>query len=355
MKELLFDELLSRTIRDFPDTRYQGSKLKVLDWIWAHIEKFEFYSVLDAFGGTGCLAYLFKTKGKKVAYNDVLRFNYIIGKALVENSTSELTNKDVDYLLSQHKTVKYRSIIADNFLDVYFTDDENHWIDMVVQNIEVLDNDYKKAIALFALFQSCIIKRPYNLFHRKNLYIRLQDVERSFGNKTSWDKPFEQHFRNFVRQANNAIFDNGEKNIALNKDVFHLEANFDLVYIDTPYLNASGVGVDYLGFYHFLEGLSNYDKWNELIDHKYKHRPIKHLKSVWADKKLIYDAFERLFWKFKDSILVVSYRSDGIPSEQELFEMVKNVKSNVMHYKFGKYKYVLSKNHTSEEILIIGY
>ncbi len=49
----------------------------------------------------------------------------------------------------------------------------------------------KKAMFLWALFQSCISKRPYNLFHRKNLYVRTADVKRNFGNKTTWDKPFE--------------------------------------------------------------------------------------------------------------------------------------------------------------------
>jgi len=34
-----------------------------------------------------------------------------------------------------------------------------------------------------------------------------------------------------------------------------IEGNYDLAYIDPPYISAQGVGVDYLEFYHFLEGL----------------------------------------------------------------------------------------------------
>ena len=142
--------------------------------------------------------------------------------------------------------------------------------------------------------------------------------------------------------------------MALNEDIYTITNHYDLVYIDTPYLNSSGIGVDYLGFYHFLEGLSNYSKWDELIDHKYKHKPIKHSKSIWSDKKLIYDGFQKLFHHFRDSILVVSYRSDGMPSEQELYNMMKKVKDEVSLYKYGKYKYVLSKNYRSEEVLLIG-
>jgi adenine-specific DNA methylase len=354
MQSLLFDTLPLKTLEDFPDTRYQGSKLKVVFWIWDHIKSIDFNSVLDAFGGTGCISYLFKINNKVVAYNDILKFNYQIGKALIENDKTKLTKEEVDYLLAKHSHIKYKNIVTKNFKDVYFTDEENKWVDIVIQNISSISNCYKKCIALFALYQACIIKRPYNLFHRKNLYIRFQNVNRTFGNKITWDTSFEAHFRKFVTQANNCIFDNKLKNSALNKDVFLVSGNYDLVYIDTPYLNSSGVGVDYLEFYHFLEGLADYDKWEEKIDKRYKHNPIIHDKPVWSDKNMIRNAFRKLFAQFKNSILVVSYRSDGIPSEKELFNMMKDYKTTVKMYKYGKYKYVLSKNHNSEEILIVG-
>jgi len=103
------------------------------------------------------------------------------------------------------------------------------------------------------LCQACIIKRPYNLFHRKNLYIRFAEVERSFGNKTTWDKPFGNWFRAFVAEANSAVFDNGLQNRALNLDAIQVPGEFDLVYVDTPYISSRGVALDYLSFYHFLE------------------------------------------------------------------------------------------------------
>ena len=37
----------------FPSTRYQGSKRKLLEWIWANVANLEFDSVLDLFGGSG--------------------------------------------------------------------------------------------------------------------------------------------------------------------------------------------------------------------------------------------------------------------------------------------------------------
>jgi len=337
----------------FPSTRFQGSKLKIVDWIWDAIKDLDFNTVLDAFGGTGSVGYMLKSKCKKVTYNDVLKFNWHIGLALIENYDTILSEKDVGFVLKKHNKVKYPTFVRDTFEDIYFTNQENDWIDTVVTNISLFDNIYKKALAYFALSQACVIKRPFNLFHRKNLYIRFSDVKRNFGNKTTWDTPFEVHFRQFVSEANEAVFCNGQQNKAVNLDVFDVHGKFDLVYIDTPYISKKGVGVDYLGFYHFLEGLVNYSKWPQMIDYKTKHKRLKGSSCVWTDKKRILSAFDRLFKKFKDSIMVISYRADGIPSIEELIALLKKYKPNVEELRRKNYKYVLSTNN-SEEVLLIG-
>jgi adenine-specific DNA methylase len=183
--------------------------------------------------------------------------------------------------------------------------------------------------------------------------LRFSDVERNFGNKTTWDTPFEMHFRKFVAEANQAVFSNGLQNKALNLDVFDIEGGFDLVYIDTPYISKKGVEVDYLGFYHFLEGLVIYSDWEKMIDFRSKHKRLKKEANPWIDKNQIHSAFERLIKKFADSIIVISYRSDGIPSISELVSVLKKYKSRVEELKRKNYKYVLSNNH-SEEGLLIG-
>src|SRR3989339_692818 len=338
---------------EFPSTRFQGSKLKIVDWIWEAIKDLKFQTALDAFGGTGSVAYMLKEKGKQATYNDILKFNYYIGVALIENDNVIISNEDIDFLLTKHKETTYPTFVPDTFKDIYYTDDENNWIDMVVTNIRSMDDKYKQALAYFALFQSCIIKRPFNLFHRKNLYIRTAEVERSFGNKKTWDTPFEDHFLKFVEEANNAAFDNGKKNQAFHSDIFDLTIpKIDLVYIDTPYISAKGVGVNYFDFYHFLEGIVFYDEWAKLIDENSKHKKIKNGKSEWCNKGEIHRAFERLFDKFKNSILVVSYRDDGTPTISELVNMLKKYKKSVEIKKLD-YKYVLS-NGNSKEVLIIA-
>jgi hypothetical protein len=281
-----------------------------------------------------------------------LKFNCYIGLALVENDEVKLSNDDIDFLLIKHSGITYPTFVSDTFKDIYYTDEENHWIDTVVTNIRLLEDKYKKAMAYFALFQACIIKRPFNLFHRKNLYLRFAEVKRDFGNKATWDTSFEAHFRKFVEEANNAVFSNDKKNQAVNFDVFDLEEDFDLVYIDTPYISRRGMGVDYLGFYHFLEGLVNYESWHDMIDYRTKHRRLKSKPSAWIDRNKIHSAFDRLFAKFKESTLVVSYRSDGIPTIDELVAMLKKYKRRVHEIKRKDYKYALSANEVAEVLLI---
>ncbi len=338
----------------FPSTRYLGSKARLSEWIWGHLAELPFHTCLDCFGGTGAMAYRLKQAGKQVTYNDALRFNYLIGKALIQNSRARLCENQVEWLLARHADVAYAGLVQDTFAAIYYTDAENAWIDQTVANIRALPDDDQQALAYFALFQSCIVKRPFNLFHRRNLYLRLAQVARGFGNKASWDRPFHEWFRAFAAEGSRAVFDNGQSNRALLGDAAAVPGRFDLVYIDPPYLPARGAGVDYRDYYHFLEGLAEYDRWVGQIDRASRHRRLLRQPSPWIDRALIHDAFDRLFQRFQDSILVVSYRGDGIPSQPELVSLLRRYKKRVRAFSYGAYQYALSTNTASSEILLIG-
>jgi len=338
-----------------PKTRYQGSKYKLLNWLWEYLADLDFDTALDAFGGSACVSHMLKAKGKAVTFNDVLAANYFVGQAIVANDDEALSDSDISWVLRQQEGIGYDDFVQRTFHDIYFTDDENEWLDVVAQNIPRLSTLNRRAIAYYALFQAAISKRPYNLFHRKNLYMRTSDVPRSFGNKATWDKPFAEHFAAFAREANSAVFSNGRTCQALNMDAVEVPDDYDLVYIDTPYISRKGIGVDYRGFYHFLEGLVHYKDWPDMVDYRSKHRRLKPAESPWTDPKRIHEAFRALFSRFAGSTLVVSYRSDGIPSPEKLAEMMRAVKGKVSLYALnGKYTYVLSKNRKSTEVLLIG-
>jgi DNA adenine methylase/adenine-specific DNA-methyltransferase len=296
---------------------------------------------------------MFNNAGKQVIYNDLLAFNYQIGLALIENAAVTLTDADLAQLLTAEDTIAYPDFIQKSFSGIYFTDEENAWLDRVVHHIHYrLENPVKQALARFALFQACMIKRPYNLFHRANLYMRTAQVERGFGNKTTWDTPFEVHFRTFITQANQAVFDNGRRNLALQCDALETPVGVDLVYIDPPYLNSKGTGVNYRDFYHFLEGLVNYESWPAHIDYTSKHRRLQPQPSVWNSALTIVEAFEQLIQRHQASILVISYRDDGIPSKEQLVQLLRRYKRQVYEASQPK-QYVLS-HKKSHELLLIG-
>jgi adenine-specific DNA methylase len=337
-------------------TRYPGSKRKLLDWIVDQTRGLKYHSVLDAFAGTGCVSYVFKSIGKQVTYNDILTCNYYTGLALIENSRHRLTEEDVSWVVSKHGEFQYPSFIQDTFHDIYFTHQENAWLDMAITNIRHMKNRYKKALALHALFQSCLVKRPFNAFHRRNLYLRLADVKRSFRNHVTWDRPFQEYFRRFSLEANSCVFDNGQRNTAWNFDVFRTpREDFDLVYIDPPYTSTEGRSVDYQHLYNFLEGLCDYDGWVRRIDYHSINRRLKLKRSSWkTGKRSIETTFEKLFERFQDSILLVSYRSPGLPSVAGLKGLLERYKRKVRVRK-TTHRYVLSKQEVRNfEVLFVA-
>lgn len=339
--------------RKLPSTRYLGSKRKLVDWIWSHIGHLDFDVFLDAFGGTGVVGYYAKMHGKKVIYNDILRFNYMVGLAIIENDSVRLSEEDVEFISSYHEEITYPSFIADTFSGLYYTDEENRWLDMAVTNIMALEDTYKRALAFSALGQACLVKRPFNLFHRANLSMRLRNVKRSFGNHITWNRPFEELFRRFVAELNEAVFSNGRRNLALNMDVFELDVDADLVYLDPPYVPARGEVPDYRLYYHFLEGLVNYDRWAEMIDPGSPLKAIKRDPSPWADRARVRDAFRQVLKKFDYADhIVISYRPDGIPSPGEIVGMLRRLGREVQVHR-KHYKYALSPKDR-EELLFVA-
>jgi adenine-specific DNA methylase len=336
----------------YPSTRYSGSKRRMLDWIWSHLRDLKFNSVVDVFGGTASVSLLFKKHGKKVHYNDLLKFNMIIGKAVVENSHTVVTDRDVEEILTFNDK-DYPDFIEKHFKGIFYLDEENRWLDKMVYNTNKLSDPYKKAIVLSALFQACLAKRPFNLFHRANLYLRTNNVTRSFGNKTTWEHPFEYLLKKYIHEYNRAVFDNGKENKVIGGyDALLCPNGVDLAYFDPPYFSTSGT--NYLAFYHFLEGIADYYNWENKKPIYGKINRIKDSDEItaWTRKSRIYNSFEQLFERFQDNTIVLSYQSNGIPTEEEIYQLLKLYKRNVQVYSIPK-KYVLS-NETKRELLFIA-
>jgi adenine-specific DNA-methyltransferase len=334
-------------LTSFPSTRYQGSKRKIVPWLWTHFRELDFSSALDVFGGTGSVSYLLKRMGKEVTYNDYLHFNHLIGTALIANDKTILAQKDIDATLTPIPNLS-RHFVSDAFKGMYFTRRENEWIDNVVTRIRDLKGkpaelSYKRALLYYALFQSCLIKRPFNLFHRPNLYLRLANVKRQFGNKTSWEIPFTDRFVRFCNEANKSVFRGALPCRAVRHKALDIpQGSYDLVYVDPPYLAKDGDNEtsDYRRCYHFLEGLCKYERWGSLINYESPTLRLKDFSpNEWIDRNKQGQALDSLLEKFDKSIIVLSYKKFGVPSIDTLIRMLKRhgktVRSHSRHYKYA--------------------
>jgi adenine-specific DNA-methyltransferase len=356
------DKELIQGCKLFPTTRYQGSKRRLLPWLYEIFNRVEFETVLDAFGGSASASYLFKSMGKTVYYNDFLKSNYQTGIALIENNRIILDDADIDFLLEWGK-YKYPTFIADNFRDIYYYPKENRWLDMMVFNIKMLAMMYKgellkkkQALAFHSLFQACLLKRPFNLFHRKNLYLRRANVVRTFGNKRTWDINFSVAFRKFALETSSKVFSNQKINKALCNDVMQLRrTDYDLVYLDPPYQRPTEAHPkDYFSMYHFLEGLVDYDNWASRIDVSKKNKPLL-TKLSKLDNLNPLERISTVVEKFQSSTIAISYGTPGVPTVAELKSLLKNYKKNVEVFD-TEFSYKLNKKNGSKlrEILIIG-
>ncbi|MDP2901563.1 MAG: DNA adenine methylase, partial [Methylovulum sp.] len=182
---------MDSVIANFPKTRYYGSKRRLLGWIHQELKDLSFNTVLDGFGGTASVSLLFKAMGKQVNFHDALLCNTIAAEALLAN---EFPFSEIDEAYSFINQIKPTyGFISKSFSRMYYTDEENDWLDGAAQAINEVDNPIKRSIYFYCLFQACLKKRPFNLFHRANLNLRLnRNVTRSFGNWVTWEKPFSE-------------------------------------------------------------------------------------------------------------------------------------------------------------------
>ncbi len=158
--EAVFDA--DEQMKLFPATRYMGSKSKLLEHIWSASSQFSFDSVIDLFSGSGVVSYMYKTHGKAVISNDYMAMDSVITKALIENSKTTLSLNEAEKLTTIDTPTD--DFVSDTFRGIYYSDEDNRFIDVVRTNIALMDDPYKKAIAMEALIRTCIKKRPRGIF-----------------------------------------------------------------------------------------------------------------------------------------------------------------------------------------------
>lgn len=340
-----------------PVTRYYGSKRKLVERIWEELEArhVEFDSFLDLFGGTGIMSYNMVRHGKEVAYNDIFAFNCKIAEAMLATPKDTFNRQNALDLLKPINGHEYHHYIEDLFEGIYYTTEENRTIDTVVQNIEQLPQELQPS-AYYILFQTCLIKRPFNLFHRRNLNLRENHTVSAFGNYVTWEKSIDSLFLQFTDELNAFQFEERPNVQIVNHSALECPLQADLIYIDTPYFNNKSGGLSYHSRYHFLEGLVYYEAIPANINYHKANREIQIHKNAEFETRSNYVAnLEELIDHFPNSIVVMSYTSEGYPSIEDLETILRRHKEHVETIYFGKYNFALNRsNENRQEVLFIA-
>lgn len=331
----------------YPPTRYMGSKEKLLPYIQDVASHFKFDSALDLFSGSGVVGYLFKTMGKQVFSNDYMAMNATLSKALIENNGEILTEKEIDKLFAPNP--KACRFVQDTYSGLYYTDDENAVIDIVRANIKKLPNSQKRAIAMSALIRACLKKRARGIFTYTGL--RYDD------GRADLRRSMEEQIRNAAGLINAAVFDNGQQNRARHGDAMTTRFKADLVYIDPPYYSPLSDN-EYVRRYHFVEGLAR--NW-EGVDMQWhtKTKKFKSYPTPFNSRSGAEDAFDKLFRRLKDSILLVSYSSNSQPTREEIMSLMSKYKRHVEVIDIDyRYSFANKSGDTKNEVqeyLFVGF
>lgn len=341
--------MIKTQIQKYPPTRFMGSKQSILPNILEATQRFDFQDVIDLFSGSGVVSYMFKAMGKQVYSNDFMKMNSIFSTALIENNSITLTDPEVEELL--HYPYQTDGFIAKTFNGLYFSDEENHLLDRVRFGIKAIGDKYKQSIAMMALIRAAIKKRPRGIFAYTG--DRYNDGRRDL--KIS----LEDHFREAVKAINEAVFNNGKNNLSLCDDAMKLSLKAQVIYMDPPYFSPYSDN-DYVRRYHFVEGLAC--DWNGLdIQNHTKTKKFKSYPSPFSSRKGAIDAFDKLLKRFRSSIIIISYSSNSLPTQEEMLSLLYRYKRRVevisidYRYSFANHRQRKTDNNKVKEFLFLGY
>ena len=336
-------------VAEYPEFRYMGSKHRLLPWIHQVLRTIEFQTAADPFVGSGCVSYLMKSMGKQVKASDFLNFPTVIAEATLGNQRYRLNQSVVERLLTP--LPHGPDFITRTFSGIFYNAEDLRFLNSISARIDEISNCYLRAMALAALIRSCLKKQPRGVFTVSGNLARYDDGRRDLR------LSLNDHFLEQAQIFNKLVFDNGQRNFVRQSDVFDLyPQNIDLVYLDPPYVPRSDDNC-YIKRYHFLEGLSCY--WRGLqIMNDTKVRKITKKNTPFAYRKTALDAFNRLFRLFQDSIIVLSYSSNGFPDLAEIEALMRRYKPDIVihrkphRYHFGTHSAV--GRAAVQEYLIVG-
>lgn len=284
------NEAANLTSARYPRIRYMGSKYKLLPYLAATFAEVGGKTALDAFSGSGVVAYLLKRQGYIVTANDMLQFPGTLAEATVANQSTLLTDEEVERIAGP--ALDDRDFIRRTFKDVFFNDEDRRFLDSAWSHIATMKGE-KRALALSSLILSAARKQPRGVFTITGDLSRYDDGRRDLR------LPMRDHFIERVADYNAAVFNGAEARVT-RQEVSVTEAlPYDLVYLDPPYAPPADDNC-YVKRFHFLEGLSRYWEGDSLMlstNTKKLPKPI----TGYSHRRTVVGAFRQTFERFSNA------------------------------------------------------
>ena len=112
--------------KKLPKINFIGNKEKIAGWICSQFPK-NCETILDVFSGGGSISYEAKKKGLKVFSNDILKSNFILAQALIENNKETLSKNDINIIF---KGNPFKGFMYKNYSNVHFFPEECMELDL---------------------------------------------------------------------------------------------------------------------------------------------------------------------------------------------------------------------------------
>ena len=308
-----------------PEPQYLGAKHTFLAWLNQYIPQHA-HTTIDAFAGTQSVAFLLKQLGKKVYSNDFMRFNQQIGLALVENSSTKITQFDIDFLFQKNENTNF-TLIQNLYTDLFFEQDEAIFLDNYRANVEQLDNIYKKSLALALMNRAIQRKITMGHFGHTQALVYAQDAKRVKRNR-NLARPIKDIFLELVPKYNNAIFDNKQENKSFCANTLEwlpqilAKESIDFIYFDPPYCNSHA---DYQSFYHLTETYTEYWREKSFINTIKRYEPQQF--SGFDKKRDIIHSLHQIFSIAKEiPIWLISYNNRSYPNIEDFTQIISQYK-----------------------------
>ena len=329
----------------YPRLRFMGSKYRLAPRLAQIFQTLPPGPAVDAFSGSGVVAYTLKATGRPVLANDHLAFAASLAAATVENDEVTLAPEDVDQICSGNRDG--RDFIASTFEGLYFPGSDHAFLDGAWSHIDSLSGA-KRALAISALCLAAAWKQPRGVF--------TVTTPRYDDGRRQMRMSLQALFREAALAFNRAVFIGGEASSSACGEVFDIDpSDLAVAYLDPPYAPPRD-DTCYIKRYHFLEGLATYWYGQEIMwDTKTRKLTKRH--TPFAYKRTVRPALDRLFDHFRASTLVVSYGSNAAIDVAELEAILGRHKRSVRRveiphtYAFGTHA-TASRRAATEYVLI---